>query len=80
MANVRAKLKVTSITEHAGWAGSKGPKEIKLTAQYDQSIPEDQRFQDATPSGELRMVVNNPAALEQLQLGRDFYLDLVPVE
>lgn len=53
---------------------------VVLEPRYDETLPEDQRFCDATPWGKLEMFVNNPAALEQLQIGRKFYLDLVPVE
>jgi hypothetical protein len=71
---VRAKMQVTGITERV-WGG----KEIELTPQYDQSIPEDQRFQKATPSGRITMQIDNPAAAEQLRLGRTFYVDFTPV-
>ncbi len=73
---VRTKFKVVGITQHD--TGSS--RTIKLSAVYDQSIPEDQRFAQATPSGELTIYVNNPAAIEQLPIGKSFYLDLVPVE
>ena len=41
--------------------------------------PEDQRFSKATPSGSLRMQVDNPAALEQFEPGKAYYLDFTPV-
>lgn len=71
--SVRAKFKVTSIKEF-DWSPTQ--KEITLMPQYDQSIEEDRRFCDATPSGEFRMSVNNPKAIEQLGLGKTFYIDL----
>ncbi|MBK6589894.1 MAG: hypothetical protein IPG22_16530 [Acidobacteria bacterium] len=55
-------------------------KEITLTRQDDTSIPEDQRFAQATPSGTFTMQVDNPAAAEQLELGKFFYIDLTKVE
>lgn len=75
--SVRAKFKVTSI-ETFDWSST--IKKIKLTPQYDQSIPEDRRFAAATPSGEFWMNVDNPAAAEQLALGKTFYIDLTEVE
>lgn len=72
---VRAKFTVQAIKEFS-WGG----KEVTLGAQYDQSIPEDQRFQKATPSGQITMQIDNPAALVQFPLGRAFYLDFTPVE
>ena len=72
---VRAKLMVSSIEEHS-W----GAKTVKFQAQYDQSIPEDQRFQQATPSGHAEMQIDNPAALGQFQLGKQYYVDFTPAE
>lgn len=74
---IRAKFQVISITQTEG---DKIGRNIKLMPRYDTSIPEDQRFAQATPSGELVMYVNNPAAIEQLPLGKYFYLDFVPVD
>ncbi len=72
---VRAKFTVTAITNHLY-----GGTEIEAKPQYDESIPEDQRFQEATPTGELKMFVSNPAALAEFELGKDFYLDFTPVK
>lgn len=81
MANVRAKFQVSSITEHAGYNGQpSAAREVKLQVQYDDTIAEDQRFYDATPSGDIRMLVNNPAALEQLSLGKKFYVDFILID
>lgn len=72
MAAVRAKFQVSSITSTL-WG-----KKVEMTPQYDQSIPEDQRFYKATPTGNFWMQIDNPAALEQLELGKTFYIDLTP--
>ncbi len=74
---VRAKFRVTSITEFEG--GYNGAKIVKLDCRYDQAIPEDQRFFDATPSGHVEMYINNPKALEQFKLGKTFYADFSEV-
>lgn len=74
--SVRGKFRVVSITDN----GPNAAKGVRLQTQYDQSIPEDQRFQKATPFGDLNMNIDNPAALAQLEVGKSFYLDLVPVE
>ncbi len=73
---VRAKFQVVSITEHEGWSG----KTVHLAPRYDERIPEDRRFAQATPSGTLEMTVDNPAALAELALGRTFYLDFTPID
>jgi hypothetical protein len=74
---IRAKFQVTVITEFA-W--SNVHKEVTFEPRYDPSIPEDQRFAPGIPSGKLTIIVDNPAALEQFQAGKWFYLDLTPVE
>lgn len=73
---VRAKFRVS---EHRQPAYNKQARTIVLEAQYDQSIPEDQRYSEATPSGRVEMFVTNPAAIEQFELGKSFYLDFTPV-
>lgn len=73
--SVRAKFTVTEIRQRHQWGG----RTIILQPVYDTSIPEDQRFYDATPSGSMEMMVNNPAAIERLALGASFYVDFTPV-
>lgn len=68
--SVRAKMVLTTIADH-NWGG----KTLKFSTQYDATIPEDQRFQKATPSGSIEMQVDNPAALEQFALGKSYYVD-----
>lgn len=73
---IRAKFVLQSITEYNGPG-----RELKFWAQYDQSIPEDQRFAKATPSGSMTMTVDNPAALVFFEgkIGKAFYLDMTEV-
>lgn len=71
---VRAKFRCNTITEHAGTSA----KTIKFSPMYDTSIPEDQRYSTATPSGELSMYVDNPAV--SFELGKQYYLDFTPAE
>lgn len=71
---VRAKFRVDSIAKHS-WGGSS----IKLSCTYDDKIPEDQRFQKATPSGTIEMQIDNPAAVELFELGKYFYADFFAV-
>lgn len=72
---VRAKFTLSEITLMQGTM-----RRLKFTAQYDSSIPEDQRFQKATPWGEFCMNVDNPAALAQFELGKAYYFDATPAE
>jgi hypothetical protein len=70
---VRAKFMLTEVTDTAF-----GGKRFKFAPQYDPSIPEDQRFAKASPTGEFWMQVDNPAAIEQLQLNQQYYFDITP--
>jgi hypothetical protein len=40
--------------------------------------PENVRFTKATPWGEIKLGIDNPAALEQFQVGRQYYVDFTP--
>lgn len=73
---VRAKMCLTSVRNYVGWAA----KSLEFSCEYDQSIPEDQRFAKATPNGQLTILVDNPAALEKFELGKSYYLDFTPVD
>ena len=81
---VRAKFMVTS-TKRNYYRGAEGKVldfgtvEIHLTPQYDNSIEEDRRFAEATPSGEIILHVNNPPAINYLQPGEEFYVDFTKV-
>lgn len=75
---IRAKFTVAEIRRYSWDQGRSA--EVILQPQYDQTIPEDRRFCEATPSGKFAMRVDNPRALEELRLGRVFYIDMVPVE
>lgn len=75
---VRAKFQVTEVTQYGNQYGH--GKRIKLTPVYDDTIPENKRFAQATPSGSLEMHVNNPSAEQEMQVDRTFYVDFTPVE
>jgi hypothetical protein len=73
---VRAKFQVQEKRSHHWGTG----QTIVLRPQYDQTIPEDQRFAKATPSGEFTMFVDNPPAQVALELGKFYYVDFTPAE
>ena len=72
---IRCKFVVTSVKPDGH---SEGLKHVTLEARYDDTLPEDQKFMQFTPSGKLETAISNPRALEQLAIGREFYLDLKP--
>ena len=73
---VRAKFRCTSL-EHFTTQPS-GPRTFKFTAEYDPSVPEDQRYAQYTPSGSLTIHVDNPAV--SFTPGQSYYLDFTPVD
>ena len=75
---VRAKLQLQDITK-TSWMAP-GAAKLTFRAQYDASIPEDQRFQSATPNAEATFQIDNPAALEQFKMGECYYVDFTPAQ
>lgn len=72
--NIRAKVRVTEVTPHGTG------QTVVLTPQHDTSIPEEQRFSQATPSGRLELQVENAFMVAALSLGQEFYIDITPVQ
>lgn len=66
---IRAKFKVTSITETEG-----GLKTAELQAVSSGS-PENVEFFKWTPSASIKLATMNPAAAEQFVPGKEFYVD-----
>lgn len=90
---VRAKFKCNSITitegsrevknergERTGWEPTE-MKTITLIPVYSQDPnSENRKFWEASPSGELRLGTINQAASDQFKIGKEYYLDITPVE
>lgn len=72
----RAKFKLAEIT-HVSW--NPNTRRVKFSTEYDPSLPEDQRFSNATPSGEITMIVDNPVAVARLEIGKSYYVDFTPI-
>lgn len=70
---IRAKFFCQSTTAHAY-----GGKDVFLTAvsgKPGEKMNEDAGFNKATPSGEVKMRIDNPAAVDFFQPGKSYYLD-----
>lgn len=72
---MRAKFRVESVTKHAY-----GGEQASLRAVMADELEENQRFNKASPSGELSITIDNPAAQGFLQPGKSYYLDFSPAE
>ena len=69
--SIRAKMRLENVTARE-WGGVKAI----FSCQYDQNREEDKSFQKATPSGSAEYVIDNPAVMGQLVIGRYYYFDI----
>lgn len=74
---IRAKMKLVRATDIFHTQSGPGYRTLRFETQYDPAIPEDMRFQKATPTGYCEMQVDNPAALAQFEIGRTYYVDFI---
>lgn len=72
----RTKFQLQEIRNHFG----SDAKTFIFCTMYDTNIPEDKRFFDATPWGTIEVQVNNPKVLEEMTLGKYFYVDFSAIE
>jgi len=79
--STRCKFQVTHILPAYPSTDPDSPmKRIVFEPRYDHSLPEDQRFYKATPSGRLDIVVDNPAVIASLAVGNFVYVDITKAE
>jgi hypothetical protein len=74
---VRGKFKLQEVRQFS-WGGD--GRELVFRAEYDPDLPEDQRYTEATPTGTIEMHVDNPAALQQFEIGKSYYVDFTAAE
>lgn len=72
--SVRAKMVLAAVNTSEYGGGIKQTK-LRFECRYDDSIPEDRRFQKATPTGVIEMQIDNPMALGQFKVGESYYVD-----
>lgn len=73
----RAKYQCRAIEFQGNPADEMTPRTYTFTAVYDNTTEENQRFTKATPWGELKMRVDNPAVT--FEVGTFYYLDFTAV-
>ena len=74
------RCKFQCVTKEPAWESSTDHFRIVLEARYDTTIPEDQKFSKYTPTGKLETVISNPAALAQIEVGKSYYIDMIPAD
>lgn len=73
----RAKFQLQAIEFQGGPIDSHHTQRtLTFRAAWDPSIPENERFNRATPWAELKMMVSNPEV--QPEIGQYFYVDFTP--
>lgn len=53
-------------------------RKLKFQAVCNDGTEENEKFHKYTPNGEVSMTVDNPAASEQFELGKQYYVDFTP--
>ena len=77
--NVRAKFWVTGIEHHVRLAPQEVNATVKFAAVYN-NAEENKSWSKWTPSGTMQMQITNPSALEQFELGKEYYIDFTKAD
>lgn len=77
---MRAMFQCSNLEEFKNQDGEIVQETISMTAVIADDNPEHNQFSEATPSGELVMMVSNPEAFGFFECGKDYYLDFSPAE
>lgn len=73
----RAKFRCSAVEFQGKPTDENAPRIFTFAAVYDTSTEENKRFTKATPWGEIKMRVDNPAVT--FEVGTFYYLDFTPV-
>ncbi|MBG0879408.1 hypothetical protein H0X90_21700 [Burkholderia sp. 9775_39] len=80
MTKVRAKFKVTRLSQREHWDKQKGSiHDIELEPVISGSA-ENERFYAATPTGRIALSTVNDDAASQFRLGAEVYVDFSPAD
>lgn len=85
MVRMRAKFKVDAINASTSTDGSVSSESISMSPVFaDNYGPngenEDNDFARYTPSGNLQMVITNPALFDTMVVGEKYYLDFTKAD
>ena len=73
---VRAKFYVSKLDPYS--PPSTGGEVVLFPVYSEDPNHENKKFWDATPSGTIQMIINNPAAFERFTMDKQFYVDFTP--
>lgn len=77
---MRAKMRITSITQHENCEVLTFNAVAKSTSYPEDGIDEDNTYAKFSPSGELKLTVANPALIGKFKPGEKYYLDFTKAE
>ena len=77
--NVRAKFWITGIEHHVRHQATEVNATVKMAAVYANDEI-NKSWSKYTPSGTIQMQITNPGALEQFEVGKEYYIDFTPVD
>jgi hypothetical protein len=77
MSTVRAKMNCWAKTPLQTSDPKSTCVEVRFMPVYSDS-PENAAWSKATPQGELRLVITNPAAIDAFDLGKEYFVDFTP--
>jgi hypothetical protein len=76
---VRAKMRCFTVDHLRDGRPESTYAEVRLQAVYDDGDPTNKSWSQATPSGEVRMMITNPSAVAAFEPGKEYYVDFTPV-
>lgn len=82
MSVVRAKMRCTEKINRCSSAsyGPPSPMDSTHVKLAPVTGPGNDEWSKWTPSGSIEMHINNPAAVEKFEVGKDYFVDFTPVE
>ena len=79
MSKIRGRFTLQQIDQHASHDSQACLCNVRFTA-VTAGKADCETWSKWTPNGELTMTITNPDAIKHLAVGRDYFLDLTPVE
>jgi hypothetical protein len=79
---VRAKMRCTEKTSRTSASnyGEAKPVDTEEITLRPVVGPGNEAWSRWTPSGEVKLTINNPAAVAQFEVGKDYFVDFTPAE
>ena len=77
---IRAKFRCVRKIQSTSAYGSEKPVEQEEVELRPVTGPGNEEWSKWTPGGQLQMQISNPVAIAQLEVGKDYFIDITPVQ